>query len=195
LPQVKKPELASAVREAAFTLFARDGYTATSMAAIAAQAGTAVSNLYAYWPGKLDLLYDIYRPWLDAQLDALEQDVSRHSSPRSQLVRLFTGLWEDIPAADNAFANTLMEAMASVPRATRKPEPMLPRCERWLAGMLLRCLPATDTLARGRIAHVTWMAFDGFAISRRIGTPRDVKEMAAQMADLLLADHARLLVE
>jgi AcrR family transcriptional regulator len=62
LPQVKKPELASAVREAAFTLFARDGYTATPMAAIAAQAGTAVSNLYAYWPGKLDLLYDIYRP-------------------------------------------------------------------------------------------------------------------------------------
>jgi AcrR family transcriptional regulator len=191
MPQVKKPEIANAVRKAAFSLFARNGYTATSMAAIAREAGTAVSNLYAYWPAKLDLLYDIYSPWLDAQLAVLEREVSRQVSSRDKLARLFTGMWEDIPMADNAFANTLMEARASVPPATPKPEPILPRLEQWLGGMLLRCLPASDSLARRSVAYVTWMAFDGFAINRRIGNLRDVREMAAHMADLLLADHAR----
>jgi hypothetical protein len=42
---------------------------------------------------------------------------------------------------------------------------------------------------------VTWMAFDGFAITHRIGNLRDVKHMAAQMADLLLSDQGRLVVE
>ncbi|MFT8243239.1 TetR/AcrR family transcriptional regulator [Roseomonas sp. BN140053] len=189
---MKKPELQAAIQAAAFALFARQGYTATSMAQIARAAGTTVANLYSYCPSKLALLYAVYRPWLEARLAALEAELGRHRTPRRRLQRLFTGLWEEIPAADNGFANTLIEALAAAPEDTQKPDDLLRHAEAWLARLIRDGLPPDRRAAipAPMLAHLAWMAFDGFAINRRLGDLRDIPGLARHFSALLLGDAA-----
>ena len=46
MPQVKKQNVQDAILEAAHDSFARRGYVATTMAAVAREANTPVANLY-----------------------------------------------------------------------------------------------------------------------------------------------------
>src|SRR5271155_227040 len=68
VPQVKKSDKRSAILAAAFDLFSRRGYGATTMADIARAANTTVANLYVYFPSKLVILYEVYNPWLANQI-------------------------------------------------------------------------------------------------------------------------------
>ena len=63
-----------AIFEAAATLFAERGYTATGMEDIAARAGVSVPTVYAYFPAKADLMVAIYeadRAVVEAEKEAL----------------------------------------------------------------------------------------------------------------------------
>ena len=60
LREKQKRERREAIFEAAATLFAERGYTATSMEEIATRAGVSVPTVYAYFPGKADLMVAIY---------------------------------------------------------------------------------------------------------------------------------------
>lgn len=53
MAQIKKPEVREAIIQAAFELFSRKGYTATTMAEIARTANMTVANLYVYFDSKL----------------------------------------------------------------------------------------------------------------------------------------------
>ncbi len=53
------------VRAAALRLFARDGYAAVSMRAIAGEVGVQAGALYNYTPDKQSLLYDLMRGHMD----------------------------------------------------------------------------------------------------------------------------------
>ncbi len=176
-----------AILEAAFTQFRHKGYTATTMTSIAREAGMTVSNLYVYFDSKILILYEIYRPWLVEQLEQLKIAVARLRSPRAQLRRIIIGVWGDIPAADQSFANALIEALANAPRDQGKPNDLLKWSENELREMIQACLPAEKVHLLGEelLAHVIWMAFDGFVINRRIGDVRDIEKIADLMADLL----------
>jgi AcrR family transcriptional regulator len=195
LPQVKKAGMREAILTAAFDLFSRKGYTATPVAEIARAAGMTVANLYVYFPSKLAMLYEIYRPWLQARFVGLRAAALKYRSPRARLRRIFIGLWGDIPAADHCFANTLIEALAGAPPGTEKPDKLLLWSEEQLTRLLQDILPEDRKFLAGDpiLANIVWMAFDGFAINRRIGDLRDVEALADRMTDLLLgASHLQL---
>jgi AcrR family transcriptional regulator len=190
VPQVKKQNVQDAIVEAARDSFARRGYVATTMAAVAREANTPVANLYSYFPSKLHILYAVYRPWIIEQLSALAASVRRLPTPRAKIRRIFIGIWGDIPAADHCFANALIEALAVAPASTGKPNDLLQQCEALLEDLLTESLPQDRRRLGhgGPLAHVAWMAFDGFAINRRIGDVRDLESIADLVAELLLGD-------
>lgn len=186
--QVKKQEVRDAIVEAAFTLFKHNGYTSTTMSKIAREAGTTVSNLYVYFDSKILVLYEIYTPWLLEQIDRIERSVRKLRRPRAQVKRLVMGLWADIPAADQSFANCMIEALASAPRDQGKPNDLLFLAETRISALLRECLPVDRyaLLGDGLMAHILWMAFDGFVINQRIGDTRNVEHLADLLVVLLL---------
>jgi AcrR family transcriptional regulator len=186
--QVKKSGMREAILQAAFDLFSRKGYTPTTMAEIAKASDMTVANLYVYFDSKLLILYDLYRPWLDAQLASLSESVRKFRTPRTKLRRVFIGLWGDIPAADHCFANALIEALSIAPRNMGKPNNLLVQVEDYLTALLAECLPeGSPAAADGNLlSHIIWMAFDGFVINARIGDVRDTEAIADIMTNLLL---------
>ncbi|WP_309546293.1 TetR/AcrR family transcriptional regulator [Paraburkholderia sp. BL27I4N3] len=177
-----------AILAAAFDLFCRKGYSTTTMSEIARAAGMTVANLYVYFDSKLLLLYEIYEPWLNKQLEGVRESVAKLRTPRTRLRRVFIGLWGDIPAADHCFANALIEALSSAPPGMGKPVSLLASVEDLLDTMLTEILPPERmTFVRDQLlSHVVWMAFDGFVINQRIGDLRDVEKIADVMTDMLL---------
>ncbi|CAN5578027.1 hypothetical protein BH09PSE5_BH09PSE5_20390 [soil metagenome] len=190
MAQVKKSGMREAILQAAFDLFSRKGYTPTTMAEIAKASDMTVANVYVYFDSKLLILYEIYRPWLDAQLAALSESVRKFRTPRTKLRRVFIGLWGDIPAADHCFANALIEALAVAPRGMGKPNNLLVQVEDYVTALIGECLPPDHAaLADGNLlSHVIWMAFDGFVINARIGDVRDVEAIADVMTGLVLGN-------
>ncbi len=61
MAQVLKPEIRARILDAALSAFAAEGYTGTSMARIAGDAGMAVANLYRYYADK-PALFDAVVP-------------------------------------------------------------------------------------------------------------------------------------
>ncbi len=188
MAQVKKSGMREAILQAALDLFSRKGYTPTTMAEIARTSSMTVANLYFYLDSKLLLLDELYRPWLDGQLLALAESVRKFRSPRARLRRIFIGLWGDIPAADHCFANALIEALAVSPKGVGKGTTLLADVEAFLGELIAECLPddASIDLKDGLLAHILWMAFDGFVINNRIGDVRNIERIADIMTNMLL---------
>lgn len=188
MAQIKKSGMREAILESAFDLFSRKGYTPTTMAEIARTSNMTVANLYVYFDSKLSILYEIYQPWLEQQLAALAESVRKFRTPRSRLRRIFIGIWGDIPAADHSFANALIEALAVAPKGMAKPNTLLIEVESFLTGLIAECLPKEQAhLVRDDLlAHVIWMAFDGFVINQHLGDLRDIGSIADIMTNLLM---------
>jgi AcrR family transcriptional regulator len=186
--QIKKSGMREAILESAFDLFSRKGYTPTTMAEIARGANMTVANLYVYFDSKLSILYEIYQPWLEIQLASLAESVRRFRTPKSRLRRIFVGMWGDIPAADHSFANALIEALAIAPKGMGKPNTLLIQVESFLTALIAECLPEEQAhlVENDLLAHVIWMAFDGFVINQHIGDLRDIGSIADIMAGLLM---------
>ena len=192
MAQIKKAEVRQAIIESAFTLFKHKGYTATTMSAIAREAGMTVSNLYVYFDSKILILYEIYSPWLVEQVTRLRESVNKLRQPRARLKRILIGVWGDIPNADQSFANCMIEALASAPRNHGKPDDILLWSEQQLSEMLRQSLPEErhHLLHDDLYSHVLWMAFDGFVINQRIGDLRDIERIADLFVDMLLGADA-----
>lgn len=186
--QVKKPAQREIILKRAFQLFARKGFKKTTMAEIAAASNMTVANIYVYFPSKLHLLYEIYQPLLKNQLFALADEVRVADDPRERLRRIFMGLWETIPANHNGFANNLMQALADEEPRRGKINDLLTWCESFVTDLILESLPEERrALARDqRLAHLAWMAFDGFVINWRLGDVRNTEGVVELICDLLL---------
>lgn len=193
MAQVKKMDMRDAILEAAFRLFSHNGYTQTKMSQIASEAGMTQGNLYRYFDSKLRLLYEIYTPWLHRKLGELRESVMRLRTPRAQVRRLFIGLWQDIPMSDHSFANTLLEALTTVPADSGKISDSLMQVEIFVSDMIKECVPP-DRLSHidpALLTRLIWMAFDGFAINIRLGDRPDVAGLATMLTDLILGSEER----
>lgn len=190
MAQVKKLEIRDAILDSAFALFAEHGYAGTTQAQIAAGAGVAPSSLYVYFGSKLEILFAVYRPWLMARLDALEAELEGIDAPRRRLETLLYALWRDIPAEDNGFANNLMQAISNLGPDDSYSRDLLESCETRVSTLLRTCLPPDRAaLADGRnlLAHILYMAQDGFAINFKANGPsKRMDAMVGAMCDLLL---------
>ena len=113
MAQRKKDEVRTAILEAAFTLFSEQGYSKTSIPAIARRAGFSTANVYIYFRSKIDILFTLYEPWLRERLDKFELSMRRIKDPRKRLERVLMALWRDLPRASNGFANNVMQAVST----------------------------------------------------------------------------------
>lgn len=75
----------AAIDEAALDLFARLGYHATSMRAIAAAAGVQPASLYHWYPSKLSILVGMQDGFMDGLEAELDAAMARQSTPAHQL--------------------------------------------------------------------------------------------------------------
>jgi AcrR family transcriptional regulator len=185
--QVKKKEVRDAILESASALFSRDGYHATTLNAIAKRAKLGVGSIYLYFPSKLHLLYEIYRPWFQAWMFDLERQVSAVRTPQQKLKKLVVGLWHDFPARNPGLANSLMEALASSAAEDGKPNDLLAWTEREVTKSLAAILPENKhyLLAGDDLAHVLMMAQDGFIINYRWGDIRSVDAFVDKISHIL----------
>jgi len=165
--QVKKAAVRDAILAAAYKTFCEHSYNASTLAQVAERAGVSTANLYSYFDSKLDLLYTIYDPWLRERLEQLDIELATIQDSHLRLRRLLKVLWRDIPHTSNGFANNIMQAVSGLgPRDQYDPKPLL-WYEDKVGQMILNALPIArrSTLDVACIAHLAFMAFDGFAIS------------------------------
>jgi len=186
--QVKKKVVRDAIVHAAFELFSERGYRRTKLADIAARAQVGVGNVYSYFPSKLHVLYEVYRPWLVAQIAALERRLDDCETPHDKVRCILMGIWHDIPTQNLGLANSLMEALATAEAGQGKVTDLLPWVERRTTAMLKTAIPAERlaVLDGDRLSNLWWMAYDGFVINRRIGDVRDIAGVVDVVCGLLL---------
>jgi AcrR family transcriptional regulator len=192
--QVKKNEVRDAILSSARELFSSHGYHETKLTAIAAKAKVGVGNIYSYFPSKLHLLYEIYRPWFEAWLIGVEAHVRTARGPRKKLQRLIVSLWHDFPAVNPGLANSLMEALASNHDNPRKPDDLLQWTEQRVTAILKGILPPDRMhwLENNALSHILLMAQDGFVINYRWGDVRAIEAVAATMTGALLGSTGKV---
>lgn len=168
MAQVKKEESRKAILDAAYQLFAKHGYHATSLRQIAKAARMSLANLYVYYPSKYKLLFAVYDPWMSARLERLEREALAIEDRRQRLRHIIITLWRDIPAEQNGFARNIMQALSTVVSRDEYDPQMIGWAEAKITKLLAGCLPARrrTNVADGALAHVMMMAFDGFAINQ-----------------------------
>ncbi|WP_270935427.1 TetR/AcrR family transcriptional regulator [Falsiroseomonas oryzae] len=187
MAQVKKAAVRDAILDAAFRLFRAHGYAATTITMIAGEAGCSTANVYVYFPSKFRIAFTLYDSWFRARVEALRAHVHALPAPRDRLFAILHALWCEIPRADNGFANCFMEAISTLgPEDSYEPT-LLRWAEAQIGALLRDCLPEAELVAPVRLARVALMAFDGFAIGRKL-SPDGACDHATieQMVDLLL---------
>ena len=169
--QVKKAAVRGAILEAAERLFARQGYSSTQMSQIAREAGVSTSNIYVYFASKLAVVYAIFDPWMRERIERIEQEARAIAEPSARLRHILLALWEALPAENNGFANNLMQAVANARADDEYRRDLLDWLEDRLSAMIAECLPAArrGVVRDNLLAHMLFMAFDGFAMNRKLG--------------------------
>ena len=189
MAQVKKTAVRDAILNSAFLLFREKGYSNTTLADIALEAGVTISNIYNYFDSKLDILFDVYTPWLDERLDQLAADVGAAADPREKLRTVFLTLLRDIPAEIGGFANNLLQAL-STPKADEVySRDLLLRSEAKVSAILREILPESARRPAGdnALSHLLFMAFDGFAVNYKLnGGTQQAEAISDMLADLIL---------
>lgn len=189
MAQVKKAEVREAILEAAFKLFCERGFNDSTVNQIASKAGSSTANVYSYFDSKLDILYKIYDPWLRERLNQTEAELATIADPRDRLRRLIRVLWRDIPVEANGFANNIMQAFSGASSKEHYDLSLLRWAEAKVSRMIRASLPASrraglDTAA---LAHLVFMAFDGFAMHAHVSSGVSCSEaMINLFCDLVL---------
>lgn len=194
MAQVKKETVREAILESAFTLFRENGYSDTSMAQIAREAGVSPANIYVYFESKLELLFQIYAPWLQDRMARLEAEAAAVEDPKEKLRLILRTLWVDIPTEENSFANNLMQAISTARPDEGYKRDLLRRVEEQVSQMIRGTLPPerAGLAERGYLAHVLFMAFDGFAMNVKLRGPSErIDGIIEVMVTLLLDGSAK----
>ncbi len=170
MAQRKKAAVRAAIVEAAFKLFSEKGYTGATVPQIAAEAGVSTANVYVYFRSKLEILFAIYDPWLREQIETLESELAAIKTPKARLRRAVTAIWRDIPAANNGFTTNIMQAISAGSREQGYESNLIKWTESRIADMMKRTLAdlGVSALDFEQLAHIMFMAFDGFSINFHI---------------------------
>jgi AcrR family transcriptional regulator len=186
MSQTKKKDVREAILAASFRLFSAQGYSDSSIPAIAREAGISTANVYVYFRSKLDILYTLYEPWLKERLDRLDRSLKRVGAPQERLERLLVILWRDLPRENNGFAKNIMQALSTTgggdDYSPHLRELFQGRVANWLAGCLSVTKAESDV-----IAGIVLMAFDGFAMNVHLEHGMAFNANAARLFSRMLA--------
>ena len=187
--QTKKTEVRTAILRSARTLFTRHGYTATSLPSIAAGAGTSTANVYVYFRSKLEILYELYDPWLRARIGKIAAEAAGISNRRERLLHVLGSFWRDMPRENGCFGNNIIQAISTMQRGEGYRQDLLRWMEAQMQAMVLDCLPpARRAMFEGTdLGHFLVMAFDGFLVYHHLDRkrPMDAQTLEALAASLL----------
>lgn len=191
--QRKKPEIRAAIIEAADGLFRTNGYAFTTMSAIARKANTSPANIYVYFESKLDILLAVYEPWMKARIERVAEHARQFGDPESRLRFVLKSVWHEIPSDDNCFANNLVQALAAVRPQGAMPRNLLRWCETQITEVLCEALPEErrHIAEDGHLAHLVFMAYDGFAMHNNLSGPSDRIDDVVELATALIMGRAR----
>lgn len=193
MAQIKKDDVRANILLSAREEFGERGYAATTMRGIAARAGMSPSNVYVYFSSKFDLLFAIYDPWWREQIIALETSAAAIEAPRQRLRMILSTLWKTLPSADRAFGSIFIEGLAVSGREGTYSRDLLHWTEQRIAELIKGCLPPErrDHLSDTALAHVLFMAFDGFAVNTMlVGSSRRMERCIDVMTDLIWGEMA-----
>lgn len=188
--QTKKDDVRTNILDSARAEFEKNGYAASTIRGIARRAGISSSNLYVYFSSKFDLLFAVYDPWMRQQIEALETTARSITDPRQRLRVIVSALWKDIPAADEALCNVFIEGLAVSGREGTYSRDLLLWSEERIAALIADCLPPDRTRAQGDnvLAHILFMAFDGFAVNQvLVGPSRRLEQCIDTTVDMIFA--------
>lgn len=187
--QRKKEGVRDAILEAAFRLFSEQGYSETSIPGIAREAGMSTANVYVYFQSKIDILFQLYSPWLLGRLDKLERAQRRVADPQERLRKLLLTLWRDLPRENNGFTNNVMQAVSTSSGNGDYSPALRQLFQSRVAGWIQECL-ATPSDESDMLASVALMAFDGFAMNVRLAHSPPCDDDMARLFSRLFAGAA-----
>jgi hypothetical protein len=104
------------------------------------------------------------------------------------------GLWRDVPRADNTFTNNLMQAVSTLDADEHYDSSLLEWSKTQIAAAVAECLPPSrrKTLNLERVAHLLFMAFDGFSLNAHFAPDRPCDSaMVKMVAELLIGPATR----
>jgi len=187
--QVKKAEGRDRILRTAQELFEEKGYAATSMREIADRSGTVPSNLYVYFSSKLAILFAVYGPWFRQQLTDLQERARAIEDPEARLREILVTVWDRLPSASNGFANNLMQALTLAQPSEGYSRELLHWAEALVAELIDSCRPpsARANIDDDALAHIMFMAFDGFAMNYKlVGRAKRMDRCIETMSELVL---------
>lgn len=195
MAQFKKDAVRKAILKSAKKLFSSNGYINTSMNAIAKEANVSTSNMYNYFDSKLDILYEVFRPWLVNHMRQLDENVKEISDPKVRLKTILEYIWKEIPASDKGFANNLVQALSSFRQGEHYNKEFLFWFEEYVSRLVEPCLDESRAKYKSNntLAHAVAMIFDGYVMrfkltktkGSRYGSDR-VDEVIELFTDLLV---------
>ena len=176
--QFKKTEVYDAILRSAKDLFSEKGYFHTSLPLIAAGAGISTANVYVYFKSKVEILYEIYDPWLRARLAQLAAEAQEIDDPLERLKHLLRSFWRDIPREEGGFANNIIQAISGLGNEQGYRPTLLRWMKAKIQALVLDCLPPERrAMFEGtQLGHFMVMAFDGFIVYHHLEPRRPLDE-------------------
>ena len=171
MAQVKKDDVRAAILKGADALFRERGYSAATLRAVAKRSKVSLANIYVYFESKLEIIFALYAPWFMARLERLEAEALALPAADDRLRLIIAALWRDMPTEDGGMAVNLMQALSAALPDDRYDPSLIEWAEEKIARLLGTCVPADRDMPPAdlqEVAHVLFMAFDGFTISRRL---------------------------
>ncbi|PVY62600.1 TetR family transcriptional regulator [Pusillimonas noertemannii] len=174
--QIRKVEVEQAIVSAARDLFMQHGYAGTRIPQVAKAAGVSPANIYVYFGSKLELLNRVYEQWFAERLDELRNELEQCRTHEDKLRKLVMAIWRDLPAADNGFCNSLIEALSAPGNKEKYSSSLRVTVEQGLVSMLSVCLPALAHQQHHAAAKFLLMAFDGYALNYHLNSGETASE-------------------
>jgi AcrR family transcriptional regulator len=187
MAQVKKASVREAILRSATELFTEKDYSTTTLSEIARRAGVSMSNIYNYFGSKLEILFAVYEPWLDARLDRLAEEVAAMKDRRARLRHVLLTVLRDIPSENNNFANNVLQALSTRRADESYSRNLLLKSEARVSALLAEILPTGSAVVEDDLlSHLLFMAFDGFTVNYRlVGPSRRAEPIVEMLCDLV----------
>ena len=171
MAQVKKQEVYDSILASASRLFQEKGYNATSVADIGQAAGMSTSNIYVYFGSKIDILFSIYNPWFEIQLDHVALRVGAIADRGDRLAAILEALWMEIPSDPCGFPDAMLQALISSAGAggTREGAELERFTRARVEALFETALPAGDLpIDRRALVDLVLSVFHGILVGRRM---------------------------
>ncbi len=175
---------------AAVSLFAEQGFDATSVNQVVARAGVAKGALYHHFESKDDLLYEVYRELVDRQLAGLKAILAGSQRPAGTMRALIADLVETT-AASAAEAKVFFRESHRLGDANQA---RVRNARRSIHDAFIELVRAGQASGEfGRVASPEMVTFTVFGVINelpvwyRANGPKRPVELADELADLILA--------